>query len=107
MKLTYVASGACTVNPEVGLGTVVGSGANTTLGAVGATTEDIRDGGALGAFNGAVAVNYEGQLTIETDLLDGSTTPKDLFLNVAGNWATNVTLTYSGTVTLIWAVVND
>jgi len=103
LDITYVADGACTVQADIGVGTLIGSGAQTVLSGVGATAEDCLDGQTATAFNGTTGVNYEIAKVGEVDIKDGTTTAKSLYLNFAGNWATTVGLTYSGVVTVIWS----
>jgi len=91
-----------TETPEVGLGTIVGSLDKTTLGAVGNAAEDVLDGTAT------AAVTTEGTVesylfTAEAGVLDGTVTAKDLYFNVAGNWAATENLTIASiTVDLSW-----
>lgn len=93
--------------PEIGMGTVVGSGANATLGAVGATSEDVLgpfvaasvDDGAVAGFNAASGpVEVTGVAVIP------------LFLNAADGWADRdpgtVPLTFTGRITLRWRTVS-
>lgn len=103
-----------TNTPEVGIGTVVGSGASATLST---TMEDIVDGGAAG---------YVGGDTVAPDVAGGAfykgmaaTTPvviktsggkaRDLFLNAAVTWA-NVAaagaVTFTGVITLKWRMAS-
>lgn len=88
-----------TDTPEVGLGTVIGSGANATLGAVGATCEDI-----LGP---AVADDTAGTaelLTKATALKIEAAGTKTVHFNFADGWAdvTDESATVTGTVVLGW-----
>lgn len=104
-----------TDTPEVGIGTVVATGAAATLTT--ATWEDIVDGGAAGLTGGdAIAPDvagtafYKGQ-TFTTGVIIKPTGGKarDLFLNVADTWA-NVTaagaVTFTGVITLKWQLVS-
>lgn len=105
LDLTYASSVANTIQADIGIGTVIASGVVAVLSGT-ATFEDIIDGITATAFNGVTAVNYEANKTAEVDIKDGASTAKAAHLNVAGAW-TGVTgdLTYSGVVTLIWAIV--
>lgn len=104
--LTVTAHTGCTINPIVGLGTVVASGAVTALNGT-ATFEDITTGAAIGALTEAVAKDYSAVVvTGENDIKDGRATAKTVYLNAAGNWGTSGTLVFTGTVTLWWNVVN-
>lgn len=97
-----------TGTPEVGLGTATGTGANATLGAVGATAEDIADGTAMSAISSSgTAYQASGVAESDANSLDGHTTAKDLFLNLAAGWSATEDLTISGTVTILWAHIGD
>jgi hypothetical protein len=103
-----------TDTPEVGIGTVIGSGAIATLST---TLEDIVDGGAAGLTGGdAVAPDVAGTAfykgnTFTTGILIKTSGGKarDLFLNAAVAWA-DVTaagaVTFTGVITLKWRVVS-
>lgn len=95
---------------EVGMGSVVASGANATLGAVGATCENIMEGTTLSNHvaatpltskkgNFAVAFGDHGA-TSGTGVLDASAADVKAFLNLASTWnqtaAENVT--FSATI---------
>lgn len=103
-----VTGATSTDTPEVGLGTATGTGANATLGAVGATAEDIADGTAMGAI-ASTGKAYQASGAAEADAasLDGHTTAKDLYLNFADTWTVSEDLTISGTVTILWAHIGD
>lgn len=105
--MSIAITAADTVNdadtPEVGLGTVIGSGANATLGAVGATSENI--------MLGQVAANISGTATVKTveptagaPLVIEVGDAHAVFLNYADGWAnvTTTAVTISGTVVLNW-----
>ena len=96
--------------PEVALGTVIGSGANATLGAVDAGCEDIlgpfvmsgiEDDGTEGALNlsggaGTTANNAVGKLFYTGDT-------RTIHLNIADGWAaTSGTVTANGKVYITW-----
>ena len=101
VDLTYVSDGTCTVQADIGVGTLLASGAYTTLND--ATNEDCLDGQTSTAYNGTTPAVYEYAAFGEIDIKDGGTTAKSLYLNFAGNWVTTVGLTYSGTVTVVWS----
>jgi hypothetical protein len=90
---------------EVGLGTVVASGAVATLGGT-ATFEDIVDGFANTAPSVAGAATQAGK-ECEAGQLDGTSTSKDLFLNFAASWTPTEDITISGTITLFWDYLGD
>ena len=96
--------------PEVALGTVVGSGANATLGAVDSGCEDIlgpyvmsgiEDDGTEGALNlsggaGTTANNAVGKLFYTGDT-------RTIYLNIADTWAATAgTVTANGKVYITW-----
>ena len=90
--------------PELGIGTVVGSGANATLGAVGATAEDILEGSAVADVNGTV--NIDSDLAVNQ--LVGSGDAKTLYLNLADTWASSAdddAITATGTIVLEWTSI--
>ncbi|MCP3682132.1 MAG: hypothetical protein GY861_05515 [bacterium] len=89
--------------PDVGIGSVIGSGANATLNAVGATSEDYITGQTSGAISGSnsievAAVATAGALT--GIALNLSTDVKAIFLNVADTWAGAGDVTATGIVTI-------
>jgi hypothetical protein len=107
-----------TDTPEYGVGSVIGSGAVTTLST---TLEDYIDGGAAGGVVGGTAVlpNVAGDTFVLKGMLAASTMgvwiktsgglSHDLFLNVADGWA-NVAaagpVTFTGTITFNWRKVS-
>ena len=105
-----------TDTPEVGIGTVIASGANATLTT--ATWENIIDGGASGSSVDAAAVAPDvagtairkKSLTTVTPIIKASGgAARDLFLNAAVTWA-DVTaagaVTFTGVIILKWTVLN-
>lgn len=104
-----------TDTPEVGIGSVIGSGVVATLST---TMENYVDGGAAGGTGDAdtVAPDVAGTAFYKTNL--STVRPiiqptgglsRDLFLNVAATWA-NVTaagaVTFTGVITLKWRKIN-
>lgn len=100
-----------TDTPEVGIGSVVASGAVATLSG---TFEDYVDGGAaggnlFGGQDGAIPTDIasdqfmKGSLTTVKPFIRTGTSP-DVFLNVADAWAVNAngTLTCSGRIYIRW-----
>lgn len=93
---------------EVGLGTVVGSGAVATLGGTG-TFEDI--------MAGATLSNHVAQTALSTDVvsatdngvvLDGTGTANDVFLNIASTYNGTGGVTVNGaTVEILWTWIGD
>jgi len=101
--ITFTIKGATATNtPEVGMGSVLGAGAQSNMGTAGATMEDVLDGTATAAITSAgTAVSYA--FAAEAGVLDGTATAKDLFLNCAGNWAVTESITFSAiTIDLTW-----
>jgi hypothetical protein len=104
-----------TDTPEVGIGSVIASGAIATLTT--GTFENLVDGGASGSSVDAatVAPDVAGtvfrkkNLTTVTPIIKASGgAARDLFLNVADGWA-DVTAagacTFTGTITLNWQII--
>lgn len=104
-----------TDTPEVGIGTVIASGAVSVLSGT-ATFEDVIDGNASGTGGDTVAPDVAGGTLYKSS---SATAPvvikttggkaRDLFLNVAVTWA-NVTaagaVTFTGTITIKWRKVS-
>ncbi len=95
-----------TDTPEIGVGTVVGSGANATLGAVGATCENV-----LGPFV-AASVNdgaVSGANATTGPFIQASASVRTLYLNAADGWADRdagtVPLTFTGQIVIKWRKV--
>lgn len=100
------------VTPEIGLGSVVGDGsANATIGAAGATQEDIHEG-----FNVATTLSHavvkSGPKGATAGILTGislnkAADAKTIYLNCAGTWNANNTgnLTATGKVVLVWKTI--
>jgi hypothetical protein len=105
-----------TDTPEVGIGTVIASGANATLTT--GTWENLVDGGASGSSVDAAAVapdvagtvfHKKNLTTVQPIIKATGGAARDLFLNAAVTWA-DVTaagaVTFSGTITLKWRVLS-
>jgi len=96
--------------PEVALGTVVGSGANATLGAVDAGCEDIlgpyvmsgiEDDGTEGALNLSGGAGTTANSAVGKLFYTGDT--RTIYLNIADGWAATAgTVTANGKVYLTW-----
>ncbi len=100
-----IAAPTITITPEVGIGTIIGTGANATLAAVGATAEDVLDGTATSAITTA-GTKEEYAFAAEAGMLDGTVTAKDIFLNCAGAWTVSENVTISSiTIDLTWEFV--
>lgn len=98
-----------TGTPDIGVGTLIGSGANADLGSVGATAEDILNG-----FAGTAIASGGGQTVkvwkpeADTTNLDGHTTAIPVFFNFALNWTASETLTlYPCIISINWAFLGD
>lgn len=87
--------------PEIGLGTTIGSGANATLGAVGAGAENILHGGTTVALT-----NCTGTAVIDGAVVDLYVAAADshvIYINIADGWAgADAGPTVAGTVVLEW-----
>lgn len=99
-----------TDTPDVAIGTVVGSGANAVVSAVGATSENVLGGiTAASVNNGAVggsSVTGAGSLI---PLFITAAGVHDLYLNVAAAWtdvAAAGAVTFTGVITLRWRIVS-
>lgn len=111
VKLTSLCpTGLSATAGEVGLGSVIGSGANATLGAVGATAEDIMEGTTLSNHVAATTLTSKKAnrpvtfgdhgATTTVGLLDATSSAVSAHLNIASTWnqtaAENVT--FSATI---------
>ena len=97
-----------TDTPELGVGTTVGSGANATLGAVGAAAENVFEGTAVANVAGTTPLEAVKQPTAATTLLISAAADHTLYLNVADTWADLTAasaITATGTVRLVWRFV--
>jgi hypothetical protein len=91
--------------PDVGVGSVIASGAQATLSGAGATMEDYVTGQTSGAISGSntstvLAVATAGALT--GIALNVAASAKTFHLNVADGWAGAGTVTATGTVVIVW-----
>lgn len=108
---TVTAAISVTTNtPDTGIGTVIGSGANAVLSAVGATSENVLGGvAAASVAGGAVSgssVTGPGSLI---PLFITSAGVHDLYLNMAAAWvdvAAAGAVTFTGVITLRWRIVS-
>lgn len=94
--------------PELGIGSTLASGANATLGAAGATTEDYTEGTAVANCSGTALVRGPLGATagIHTGIsLNAAADAKTVYLNAADTWAGADTLTASGTVIIKWTIL--
>lgn len=97
---------------ECGLGTVVGSGANATLGAVGSTSENIIQGdtGVLSTYvlgTTVAQVSGVGVATGPTTILAAGV--HTVYLNLAAAWpdiASAEAVTFTGVVTIKWRIIS-
>ena len=89
---------------EMGLGTVIGSGANATIGAVGATSENFMEGQTIS--NHVASTDLTSQLiahgvgygtagAAQTSAYDGSETAAPLYFNIASAWTGTGNVTIS------------
>jgi hypothetical protein len=94
-----------TDTPELGLGTAEAAGANATLGAAGATTENIFEGTALADVAGTALVAAKKATASPFELLIAEADDHTVYLNLADGWAdfsAGKALTATGTITLLW-----
>ena len=110
-EIALTAAGTA-VTPEIGLGSVVGDGsANATIGAAGATQEDIMEGFAVATTLSHATVKNGPKVATAGALtgisLNKATDAKTIYLNCAGTWNANNTgnLTASGKVVLVWKTI--
>jgi len=103
-----ISSDTNTDTPELGLGTIVATGAIATLGAGDADMEDIRDGTAATAIT-PVGSATTAQFNAETDNnpFDGHATAMPIFLNFADAWGAAGDIVVNGTITLYYKHVGD
>ena len=73
--------------PEVGLGTVVASGANATLGDVGATSEDIWGPHVAAGCDTKATAADAGQFVTVPNLIIAGAGAHTVYLNIADTWA--------------------
>ena len=110
-EIALTAAGTA-VTPEIGLGSVVGDGsASATIGAAGATQEDILEGFAVATTLSHATVK-NGPKGATAGVLTGislnkATDAKTIYLNCAGTWNANNTgnLTATGKVVLVWKTI--
>jgi len=96
---------------DIGLGSVVATGATGNLGADG-TFEDVIDGSSDGGVTAGTAGDpgaYQRVAAAETDAaaFDGCSSAKDLFLNVAAQWEATGTFILRGTISFNWTYLGD
>lgn len=80
---------------EVGIGTAVGSGANATLGAVGATAENFMEGATIGNMTAGAAVSLANLNDGPRDPIGNASAAWSLYLNLAttfGNYTNPQTI---------------
>ena len=89
--------------PEIGIGTLIGSGVAATLGAVDAAAENIIEGSAAADCTGTAEVVADIP-TANIPLVRLAADDKTIYLNIADTYANNTvqTATLSGTVVLKW-----
>jgi hypothetical protein len=89
-----------TGTPEVGVGTLVGSGANATLGAVGATAENIIEGTASEAFASGGTAFTRSSLVAKLPLIVAASSV--LHVNYAQTYTETEDVTVAGTIWVDW-----
>lgn len=87
--------------PDIGLGTVIGSGVVSVLGGT-ATFENILTGQTAADCDGTATLK-----TVQTALVIEAADAHSVYLNVADTWAADgdATLGVEGTITLFWSKV--
>ncbi len=102
MSMAVTLAEDTTATPEVGLGTLIGSGANATLGAVGAGAENV-----LGPATADDCAGTAEVLTAAPGLVIATAAAHILHFNIAATWAdtagTDLTGDIAGTVVLNWS----
>lgn len=89
-----------TGTPEIGVGTLIGSGANATLGAVGATAEDIIEGTASEAFASGGTAFTRNSAVAKCPLVVAASSV--LHVNYALGYTATENVTVAGTVWIDW-----
>lgn len=100
-----IADAIKTDTPEIGLGTVIGSGANATLGAVGTTSENIFEGTAVADCNGTEFNGVKKATASPFSLLIPAASVHTVYFNIADGWADLTAaslLTFTGTIVIEW-----
>ena len=93
--------------PDVGVGSVVASGAVAVLGGT-ATFEDYITGQTSGAISGSNSIEVASAATagaLTGISLNISTSAKTVYLNCADGWAGAGDVTATGTVVLVWKTI--
>lgn len=102
MGITAASTEAQSDTPEVGLGTLIGSGVNATLGDVGANAENILGPATADDCNGTAELLTQGKF-VAIEAADAHT----VYFNVADTWADDtggdLTADIAGTVVLNWS----
>ena len=100
LGLTLTTGTPTTDTPEIGLGTVIGTGANATLGAVAAGAEDIAGPAVMDDVAGTAEIfsNSTAQILAAADV-------HLVHVNIADAWANvdNTAATMAGTVYINWS----
>ena len=94
-----------TDTPEVGLGTTVGSGANATLGAVGAGAENLIEGAAISAISASGTAFTAQSAPAKVPLILAAS--QTLYVNVADTWTPSEDVTVAGTLRVLWAPLGE
>lgn len=82
--------------PDMGLGTTIGSGAQTVLSGVGAAAENLLTGQTATVNSTTITKTVATELAIE------ATGDKTVYLNIADDWAGVANISVTGTVILEW-----
>ncbi|MBA7639173.1 hypothetical protein ES703_46831 [subsurface metagenome] len=103
MALTASETNIPADTPEVGIGNVLGAGVQTTIGAAGATMENIYDGSTAAAdCNGTPTVGQQA-----LSLIIATVDAHAVYFNVADDWAASgdAACAIAGTIIIEWAFV--
>jgi hypothetical protein len=106
MAITQTQGNINANTPDVGLGTVIGSGANALLSAVGHTSENI--------LTGQTAANCTGTATVKTiapaldEVVIEAGDAHTVYFNAAATWAASgdAAALLTGTIVINWAFMN-
>lgn len=99
--ITCEGTGYSADTPEVGIGTLIGSGVNATLGDVGATAENVWGPEVAGALDDTAIGDIKAS---NLYVAASGGLAHDLFLNAADTWAdgTAGALLFTGVITIRW-----
>ena len=102
MALTQSEGNITADTPEVGIGAVLGAGAQATIGAAGATMENLYEGTAAADCNGTATVGQKA-----TSLVIATGGAHTVYFNTADGWAASgdAATAIAGTIIIDWCFV--